>query len=102
MEVICHRFGLPVLLSTAKLSDLRAAATQGQLFVLYELANFKQKAENVNQKLWSIDKLHEHHSLPVPFAENDLLRKLPSGSEYDLQLCSFAAFQNGHAVENIR
>ena len=45
------------------------------MFVLYELANFKQKAENVNQKLWSVDKLHEHHNLPAPFAENGLLRK---------------------------
>ena len=60
----CHKFGLPVLLSIDTLSDLKAAAAQGQLFVLYELANFMQKAENVCQKLWSVDKLHEHHNLP--------------------------------------
>ena len=46
-----------------------------QLFVLYELANFKQKAANVNLKLWAVDKLHEASNLPAPFAENGLLRK---------------------------
>ena len=71
----CHRFGLPVLLNTDTLSDIKAAAAQGQLFVLYELANFKQKAANVNLKLWAVDKLHEASNLPAPFAENGLLRK---------------------------
>ena len=42
---------------------------------MYELTNVKQKAENENQKLRAVDKLHESNSLSTSFAENGLLRK---------------------------
>ena len=36
----CARFGLPVYLNTDTLGGVKAAAAQGQLIILYELANF--------------------------------------------------------------
>lgn len=76
----CLRFGLPILLNTDTLGDIKAAAAQGQLFALYELGNFKQKADHVNKKLWAVDKFHEVNNLNPPFAENRVLRTFISNA----------------------
>ena len=70
----CLRFGLHILLDTDTLGGIKAAAAQGQMFALYEIGNFKQKADHVNKKLWAVDKFHGGNNLNPPFAENMVLR----------------------------
>ena len=54
----CARFNVPRFLMTNTIEGIRAATTQAEMFMLYELANFNITAAAINQKLWAVDKDH--------------------------------------------